>query len=124
MTAEVQLVTEDIELVAIVGARLASLAPVRVVSMNEAGLCDGDVLSVVLVDVRKQITPASIRRLRMRHPRALFVAVVSTQHGPRELYVEGAHAVVSADGRAIASCCSVLFQAPRFAPDTRATATR
>ena len=124
MRAEIQLVTEDIELVAVVGAQLAGYATVRLVSLTEAGACNHDAQPIVLVDVRRDITPASIRRLRMREPQALFVAVVSPLHGPRELHVEGASAVVPADGRAIAACCSVLFQAPRFEAATRATATR
>lgn len=124
MNTEVQLVTEDIELVAIVGAQLGSCATVRLVAANEAGAGDSDIAPIVLVDVRNHITPASIRRMRLRQPHALFVAVVSSQQGPRELHVEGATAVVPADGRAIAACYALLVQAPRFFATTRATATR
>ena len=124
MSAELQLVTDDIELVAIVGAQLSELAVLRLVGLADAGASDADMPPVVLIDVRKNITPASIRRLRIRHPRALFVAIVAAQQGPRELHIEGAHAVVPADGRALAVCLSVLFHGPRFEPATRATATR
>ncbi|HEX5057923.1 MAG TPA: hypothetical protein VFV99_01130 [Kofleriaceae bacterium] len=124
MSAELQLVTDDIELVAVVGSLLSEVTTLRLVALADAGESDAETPPIVLVDVRKNITPASIRRLRIRHRRALFVAIVAAQQGPRELYIEGAHAVVPADSRAIAVCLSVLFQGPRLEPATRATAIR
>lgn len=108
MTAEIQLVTDDIELVAIVGAHLAPQA-VRLVTLQHAGDTQTGVSPIVLVDVR-QLHATAIRRARARHPHALFVAIVSPHIGPRELHVEGATAVVPAEGAAIAACCAKLFE--------------
>lgn len=110
MTVEIQLVTGDIELVAIVGAHLASWGTVRVVALADAGASQpGARPPIVLVDVR-QVNPAAIRRARVRNPHALYVAIVSPRSGPRELAVEGAVAVVSAEGPAIAACCAALIK--------------
>ena len=90
MTLEIQLVTDDIKLVAVVGAHLAALGNVRVVALNNAGAAEaGNPPPIVLVDVRR-LHAAAIRRARERHPEAQFVAIVSPHHGPRELHVEGA----------------------------------
>ncbi len=111
MTVEIQLVTDDIELVAVVGAHVAPLGNVRVVALDDAGAVqDGQQPPIVLVDIR-QLNPAAIRRARGRHPHAQFVAIVSQHSGPRELHVEGATVVVPAEGATIAACCALLVRA-------------
>ena len=111
MSTEIQLVTEDIALVAVVGVHLAELGPVRLVSLRDAGVPkDGDEPPLVLVDVRARTNAAAIRRARMQYPLSTFIAIVSQSLGPRDLYVAGAAAVVPADGRAIAACCSTFVR--------------
>jgi hypothetical protein len=110
VTVEIQLVTDDIELVAIVGAHLASYGTVRVVALGDAGATQAAAAApIVLVDVR-QLNPAVIRRARVRSPHALYVAIISPRTGPREPDVEGAIAVVAAEGAAIAACCASLIK--------------
>lgn len=114
MTPEIQLVTDDIGLVAIVGAHLAPQCVVRLVALNDAGATQsGEGAPIVLVDVR-QLNAAAIRRARLRHPHSAFVAIVSPRTGPRELHVEGAAAVVPAIGAAIAACCASLVKLAVF----------
>jgi hypothetical protein len=104
---EIHLVTEDISLVAIVGAHLAHVAFVRLVSLRDAGVAmAGDHPPLVLVDVRARNNAAAVRRARLQHPHSTFIAIVAPTSGPRDLYVAGAAAVVPADGAAIAACCS------------------
>jgi hypothetical protein len=111
MITEIQLVTEDIALVAVVGVHLGALGTVRVVSLREAGVPKlGDEPPLVLVDVRARTNAAAIRRARLEHPLSTFIAIVSQSLGPRDLYVAGAAAVVPADGRAIAACCSTFVR--------------
>lgn len=110
MTVEIHLVTDDIELVAIVGAHLASCGNVRIVALGDAGATlPGQPPPIVLVDVR-QLNPAAIRRARVRCPDAVYVAIVTSRTGARELDVEGAVAVVAAEGPAIAACCAGLIK--------------
>jgi hypothetical protein len=109
VSAEIQLVTDDIGLVAIVGAHLTPLGSVRVVALNDAGTAQpGRQPPIVLVDVR-HFYAAAISRARIRHPQSLFVAIVSAR-GSRELQVDGAAAVVPAEGAAIADCCASLVK--------------
>jgi hypothetical protein len=109
---EIQLVTEDISLVAVVGAHLSHLASVRLVGLREAGAASDDRRHpLVLIDVRARINAAAIRRARMQHPLSTFIAIVSPAMGPRDLYVAGAAAVVPADGVAISACCSTYLRA-------------
>jgi hypothetical protein len=111
VSTEIQLVTEDIALVAVVGVHLGTFGNVHLVSMRDAGMPQtGDTPPLVLVDVRARTHAAAIRRARMQHPLSTFIAIVSPSLGPRDLYVAGAAAVVPADGRAIAACCSTFVR--------------
>jgi len=108
----VQLVTEDMELVAIAGSVLAPDIAVRMVALRDAGMpAPGEAPPLVLVDARDRVKPAAIARLHNRHPRSLFIAVIARNADPRELYAAGVAAVVPPDGPAIAACCTTLFGA-------------
>jgi hypothetical protein len=107
----VQLVTEDIELVARVGAQMMPGVVVRSIALTEAGApVPGEASPLVLIDARR-IKPAAIDRIRKRHPRALVVAIVAPTMDARQLYSIGVAAVVPPDGSAIAACCSTLLAA-------------
>ncbi|HEX5060293.1 MAG TPA: DUF4388 domain-containing protein [Kofleriaceae bacterium] len=121
----VQLVTEDIELVARVGAHLAPGISVRTVELRDAGApAPGEPPPLVLVDARRNVKPAAIDRVRKRHPRSLVVAIIAPATDPRELYAIGVAAVVPADGAAIAACCVTLFGARGTTNDGAPTETR
>lgn len=121
----VQLVTEDIELVARIGAQIAPGVAVRTVALRDAGApAPGEAPPIVLVDARSTVKPQAIDRVRRRHPRSLVVAIVKPATDPRELYAVGVAAVVPADAIAIAACCATLLAARGTAPDGTPSETR
>jgi hypothetical protein len=114
----IHLVTHDMELTAIAGNALTAAFAVRPIEARDAGMPGpGELPPIVLVDARTRINPPAIRRMRARHPRSLWVAIVATGTDPRELYAAGVAAVVPPDGAAIHACCSTLIEARGGAVD-------
>ncbi len=108
----IHLVTEDIELVARFGARIAADIGVRPVALRDAGApAPGERPPLVLLDMRGNITARSIDRIRKRHPRSLVVAIVAPGADPSELYAAGVAAVVPPEAASIAACCGTLLNA-------------
>lgn len=124
-TQTVQLVTEDIELVARIGSQIAPGIAVRAVALRDAGApAPGEAAPLVLIDARSRIKPPAIDRMHKRHPRSLIVAIVSPPTDPRELYAVGVAAVVPADTTAITACCTTLFNARGPSVDGTPSETR
>ncbi len=121
----IQLVTEDIELVATLGAQIAQGVGVRAVALRDAGApAPGEAPPLVIVDTRHGIKPQAIDRLRKRHPRSLVVAIVAPRMDARELYAVGVAAVVPADAMSIAACTATLLGARSPTVEGAPTETR
>jgi hypothetical protein len=82
----------------------------RAVPLRDAGIpAPGEPPPLVVVDCRTSaIAIAALRRLRERHPRSLFVALVAPGAEAAPLYATGAVAVLPGDANTIASCCANL----------------
>ena len=106
----IHLVTEDIELVARFGARVPPAIGVRTIGLRDAGApAPGEPAPLIVLDMRSDIKPLSVDRLRKRHPRSLVVAIVAPWMDPSNLYAIGVAAVVPPEVASIAACCRTLL---------------